>query len=166
MADAPPSRPTITTQRITAADTIPLRSAILRPGYPVSDCTFPGDDDPLTFHAGAMLDGAIVSIASMYLESRPTDAPGGAGRGADHAAGSAWRLRGMATDPDLRGSGAGRAALDACLAHVREHGGTLAWCNARTEAIGFYERLGWSILGEEFDIPTVGPHYVMERRLA
>lgn len=164
MSDAP-SRPTITARRIDAAATTPLRSAVLRPGYPTSDCVFEGDDAALTVHAGAVLDEAIVSIASMYHEPRPADAPGGAPRAADHDAGTAWRLRGMATEPGLRGAGAGRAALDACLDHARANGGTLAWCNARTEAVGFYERLGWQVLGEEFDLPTVGPHFVMELRL-
>lgn len=155
----------LTTRRITAAQTHPLRMSVLRPGRPEVECEFPGDDDELTFHAAAELDGRIVSIASMYLEPRPVDAPGGAAPGPEHAAGTAWRLRGMATEPGLRRSGAGRAALDACEAHVRANGGTLMWCNARTEAVGFYERLGWTVLGEEFEIPTVGPHFVMERPL-
>ncbi len=159
-------RPSLIVRRISAQQTHPLRMSVLRPGRPEAECTFPGDEDELTFHAGAELDGRIVSIASLYLETRPVSAPGGAVRGSGHAAGTAWRLRGMATEPGLRTAGAGRAALKACEAHAREHGATLAWCNARVEAVGFYERLGWTALGEEFDIPTVGPHVVMERSLA
>ena len=158
-------RPSLSVRRISAEQTLPLRMAVLRAGRPQSECEFPGDEDELTFHAGAELDGRIVSIASMYLESRPADAAGGVEPGPDHAAGTAWRLRGMATEPGLRNSGAGRAALEACEAHAREHGATLLWCNARTPAIGFYERMGWIAYGEEFDIPTAGPHYVMERPL-
>ncbi|MCW2921834.1 MAG: acetyltransferase [Thermoleophilia bacterium] len=158
-------RPNLTVQRISATQTHPLRMAVLRPGAPKAECEFPGDEDELTFHAGAELDGRIVSIASLYLEPRPVDAAGGAPVAPDHGAGTAWRLRGMATEPGLRKCGAGRAALEACEAHAREHGATLAWCNARVEAVGFYERLGWTVLGEEFDIPTVGPHFVMERSL-
>lgn len=156
---------TLTVTRIAADQTIPLRSSVLRAGHPVSECMFPGDDDDLTFHAGAMLDGRIVSIASLYQEPRTPDAPGGVTPGPAHAAGTAWRLRGMATEPDLRGSGAGRAALEACEAHARANGATLLWCNARTPAIGFYERMGWTAYGDEFEIPTAGPHYVMERTL-
>jgi GNAT superfamily N-acetyltransferase len=69
----------------------------------------------------------------------------------------------LATAPSLRRQGAGAAALAACEQHAREHGGTLLWCNARVEAIAFYEANGWTVLGEEFDIPTVGPHFVMEK---
>jgi GNAT superfamily N-acetyltransferase len=150
-------------RRIDPSATLPLRNAVLRPDGDVAACVFPGDDHELTFHAGAEHEGRIVSIASMYLESRPVDAPGGASRRPDHDAGTAWRLRGMATEPGLRRMGAGRAALDSCERFAIEQGATLLWCNARIEAIAFYEVAGWHVLGEEFVIPTVGPHLVMER---
>jgi GNAT superfamily N-acetyltransferase len=153
----------LTVQRIDSAATHPLRQSVLRPGRPVEECVFPGDDAPETLHVGALLDGEVVAIASLYLEPRPGDAPGGAPLTDDHAAGTAWRLRGMATEPTVRRRGAGAAALAACEQHARDQGGTLLWCNARVEALEFYEANGWTILGEEFDIPTVGPHFVMEK---
>jgi GNAT superfamily N-acetyltransferase len=163
MVNAPPSTPSA--RRLSSTETIPLRHAVLRPDGASIDCVFPGDDDDPTFHAGVDLDGRIVSIASIYRESRPLDAAGAAPCGGDHAAGTAWRLRGMATEPGLQRTGAGTIALQACIAHAREHRGTLAWCNARIEAVGFYEKLGWTVLGTQFDIPTIGPHLVMELRL-
>jgi hypothetical protein len=42
----------------------------------------------------------------------------------------------------------------------------LIWCNARTSAVGFYSKLSWEIAGAEFDIPDVGPHFRMWRRVA
>ena len=150
-------------RRIDAEATHPLRQSVLRPGRPVAECVFPGDDAPETLHVGAMRGDEVVGIASLYLEPRPADAAGGASRAADHGDGTAWRLRGMATDPAVRRQGAGAAALEACERHAREQGGTLLWCNARTEAVAFYEANGWTILGTEFDIPTVGPHFVMEK---
>lgn len=154
--------------RIEAAQTLQLRSEVLRPGLPIEQSRFPGDYALTTFHAGALLGERIISIASIYLESRPANAPGGgsgSARASDHDAGTAWRLRGMATAPEFRSSGVGRIALQACIDHARANGGTLAWCNARTPAIGFYERMGWIALGDEFEIPTVGPHFVMELTL-
>ena len=50
----------------------------------------------------------------------------------------AWRLRGMATVPELRSTGVGSAVLTAGLTAVREAGGDLVWCNGRTEAMVFY----------------------------
>lgn len=150
---------------IDAHDTHELRERILRPGH-AEDCDFPGDRDATTRHAGTFdANGRLVAIASMYRESRPSDAPGGVPPRAEHAAGTAWRLRGMAAVPEVRGRGAGRVALQWCIDHARAHGGALAWCNARTPAVGFYEAQGWTRLGVEFDIPTAGPHFVMERTL-
>ena len=38
--------------------------------------------------------------------------------------------------------------------------------NARTGAVPFYHTHGWTTLGEEFDIPTVGPHFRMWMEVA
>lgn len=157
--------PELRVERISAEQTHPLRMQVLRPGYPEAAIVFPGDEDPSTLHVGALLGDELVAIASLYLESRPTDAPGTDERADDHDAGTAWRLRGMATHPAQRRRGAGAATLRACERHATEHDGTLLWCNARTEAVPFYEANGWVVLGEEFDIPTVGPHFIMEKRI-
>jgi hypothetical protein len=53
--------------------------------------------------------------------------------------------------------------LEECFAVVRENGGRYLWCNARLVAVPFYERLGLEAVGPEFDIPGIGPHYVMWR---
>ena len=72
----------------------------------------------------------------------------------------------MATAPEQRGTGHGRATVTRCcdLAHAR--GGTLAWCNARVESIPFYEALGWHVIGPEFEVATIGPHRIAELELA
>lgn len=154
--DASTSTPGFDAVRIDARDTHDLRERVLRPGRP-DECTYPGDDDEGTFHAGAIDDaGTVVAIASVYREPRPGTDP--ATTGDD----GAWRLRGMAVEPALQRRGAGRAALDRCVDHVRSHGARVLWCNARTPAVPFYERQGWVITSDEFDIPGVGPHHVME----
>jgi ribosomal protein S18 acetylase RimI-like enzyme len=139
----------------------PLRQAVLRPHQTLDDQVFAGDDASGAGHfaafAGAGADGAPIGIASITPEPFP---------GAGGPAPGDWRVRGMATDPQRgRGLGAGAALLDACLAHAREHGGRRAWCNARTPARGFYERAGFVAEGEEFELPRIGPHYLMWRPL-
>lgn len=47
--------------------------------------------------------------------------------------------------------------------HVRARRATLLWCNGRTRALGFYARLGFTAVGEEFVVPHSGPHYVLAR---
>lgn len=146
----PPAR----VQPITAAEVRQLRHAVLRPFEAPEQIRYHGDEDPDTLHAGAFLGARLAGIATVCREPMP------AGREP-----AAWRLRGMATLPEARGLGLGRQLLEACFAHIRAHGGTLLWCNARVNALGFYEHLGFIAEGEEFEIVPIGPHYVMTRRL-
>jgi hypothetical protein len=39
------------------------------------------------------------------------------------------------------------------------------WCNARSPARGFYEREGFTIEGDTFEIAGIGPHFLMARAL-
>lgn len=141
---------------ISAAETRSMRGRILRPGAAPTELEFPGDDDPLTLHVGAYLDGEQVGITSVYEERRP-DAP--------HDTRGEWRLRGVATDASVRRTGVASRIMDRCLEHIAAHDGHLVWCNARTPAVDFYRAHGFSILGEEFHIPGAGPHYFAERDL-
>lgn len=76
-----------------------------------------------------------------------------------------WRLRGMATADGWRGRGVGRLALDAAVDHVAGQGATLLWCNARVGAVAFYERAGFVIEGDEFEVAGIGSHRPMTRVL-
>jgi GNAT superfamily N-acetyltransferase len=131
-----------------------LRSLVLRPGVAPDALAYPGDETPGAVHVGAYDGDRLVGIASLNREAYAAQP------GVD-----AWRLRGMATLPDVRGAGHGRAMLEHAFAQVRAAGGELLWCNARVVALGFYRRLRFVTQGAEFDIPPIGPHYVMTRRL-
>lgn len=136
---------------ISAAATRPLREALLRPGRTMEQLVYPGDDAPEALHAGAFHAGRLVGIASVTPNPCPRYAfPG------------PWQLRGMATQPEVRGLGYGRALIGVCLAHVAAHGGRTLWCNGRTTAAGFYTALGFTVLGEEF-VSDTGPHYIFLR---
>ena len=136
---------------ISAAGTISVRWPVLRPGFPRETAVFDGDDTPGTLHFGAFDGEALVGVASIYLVPCP----------AFPDATPAFQLRGMATLPEVRGAGFGKALLDACIAAAREDGAALIWCNARTGAAKFYAQHGWQIIGGKFDIPSVGPHFRM-----
>ena len=135
---------------ITAAETWPLRQAVLRPGRPAAAAQFPADDAPATKHFGAFRGTSLVGIASLFRAEMP-EQPGV----------SAFQLRGMATAPEVRGQGFGRALILTCLAYARDNQAQLFWFNARTVALGFYRKLGFEIIGEEFEVPDVGPHFRM-----
>lgn len=135
---------------ISPADSADLRRRVLRGGR---DVPLPGDEAP-AFHVGAY-DGAgdgwsLVGTGNIRLDSQ---------LGSE----TWWRVRGMATEPDARGAGVGSAVLGALLDHARQHGGGGVWLNARTPARSFYERHGFSVQGEVWDEPEIGPHVLMIR---
>ena len=140
---------------IPAAETRPLRAQVLRPGRPAAESVYPGDDDVTSAHLAAYSGGRLVGIASLYREDRV---------GAD-AGTPGWRLRGMASAPEARGRGVGRALLAACVEHVARLGGGELWCNARTPAAAFYARAGFEVVSDTFEIAGIGPHVVMRRRI-
>jgi GNAT superfamily N-acetyltransferase len=141
----------ISVEEITAAETHPLRRAVLRAGDPASDVRFPQDELPGAFHLGAFVDGELVGVASFALAATPYR---------DAAVG--WQLRGMAVHSDQQGLGVGAAIIAAAAERVRASGARVLWCNARDTAIGFYEKLGFNVYGDGFVTGDTGlPHHVM-----
>lgn len=135
-------------REIPIADTRPLRQAILRPHQTLEDLA--GHEPPDAFAVGAFLDDRLVAVGFVAPDGEP----------------GAWRVRGMATVPEARGRGAGRAVLDALVTHARGRGATRLWCNARTPARSLYERAGFAVASDEFELPQIGPHFLMERNIA
>lgn len=74
------------------------------------------------------------------------------------------RLRQMAVVKDLQGKGLGKALMTFAENLARDRGYKRITMHARKNAIGFYEKLGYRIKGEEFLELTI-PHYLMEKSL-
>jgi GNAT superfamily N-acetyltransferase len=144
---------TIEIREISAAQARPIRQRVLRPHQRAEELIYPGDDDASTFHLGAHVNGKLVGILSMYRHSQPPAATG--------ANQSAWRIRGMATTPEARGTGLGRELVIQARDRVWELHCDRIWCNARESAFGFYQKLGFVIEGGIFEIEGIGPHAVM-----
>jgi len=145
---------------ITAEESLDVRHPVLRPGRRREDAVFESDEDARTRHFGAFdaVTGALAGVVTVHPAPWPGE-PVGAARV------EAWQLRGLATLPAVRGRGYGVALVKQVHQTVREAGGDVLWCNARVAAVPFYERLGWMVVGGEFDIPTVGAHFRMIRRI-
>jgi ribosomal protein S18 acetylase RimI-like enzyme len=71
----------------------------------------------------------------------------------------------MATAPAARGRGLGAIVLAALIDHARAQGAELIWCAARPRAISLYERAGFVAVGEQYEVPDLGPHRRMTLRL-
>jgi GNAT superfamily N-acetyltransferase len=74
------------------------------------------------------------------------------------------RLRQMAVLNNLQGKGIGRALMQFAENIARDRGFQKITMHARKTAVGFYEKLGYRISGQEFEEVTI-PHYVMEKLL-
>ncbi len=106
-------------------------------------------EPPDAFAVGAFESDRLVAVGLIGPEGEPGE----------------WRVRGMATLPEMRGRGAGGAILEALLDHAREHGATAVWANVRTPARTLYERAGLDVASDQFELPEIGPHVVMRTRL-
>ena len=136
---------TITVEQVEAAATYPLRAQELREGRSVE---IEEDDAPYTLHLAARIDGGeIVGVVRFH----PRDCPWRDVEGS-------WQLRGMATDPRVRGLGAGLALVAEGLVRLSARAAQLVWCDARKPAVGFYEKCGFTIVTEEYDLRHVGLH--------
>jgi GNAT superfamily N-acetyltransferase len=76
----------------------------------------------------------------------------------------AIRLRQMAVLNDLQGKGVGRALMNFAENLARDRGFRSIRMHARLNAVGFYEKVGYRIKGDQFMEVTI-PHYVMEKML-
>jgi GNAT superfamily N-acetyltransferase len=129
------------------AQTRALRQRVLRPHESLEELA---SHEPPGVHAVGAFDGdELVGVGFVCPDG-----------GSDE-----WRVRGMATVPELRGRGVGSAILAALLDHARAQGATRVWCNARTPALSLYSRAGFQVESEEFEIPGIGPHFVMALRV-
>ena len=74
------------------------------------------------------------------------------------------RLRQMAVLNDLQGKGIGRAIMHFAENIARDRGYRTISMHARKGVVGFYERMDYKVIGNEFIEITI-PHYLMEKKL-
>jgi ribosomal protein S18 acetylase RimI-like enzyme len=78
--------------------------------------------------------------------------------------GSTVRLRQMAVLNNLQGKGIGRALMQFAENIARDLGYKKLTMHARVTAVGFYEKLGYEVVGEMFEEVTI-QHNSMEKSL-
>jgi GNAT superfamily N-acetyltransferase len=137
-------------KKITAFETIIVRHPVLRPGRPIESCHFDGDDMPTTSHFGLFLENQLAGVISVFKIQNKL-----------FSEENQYQIRGMAVLSEFQKKGFGEALLEYCENEIRLKSGDLIWFNAREIALGFYEKSGYEILGDPFEIPDVGPHYIL-----
>jgi len=140
-------------RRATIDQILQLRWDVLRPGRPVEAAQFPGDLAPETIHVGAFEGGGRNVGCATGTRTTWHDRP-------------AWQLRGMGVAADWQRRGVGQRILSELESLVRQASDVRQiWCNAREEAVRFYERQGWQVASQRFHIEDVGPHFKMAKSL-
>jgi len=74
------------------------------------------------------------------------------------------RLRQMAVQKNMQGKGIGESMVTFAENLARDKGFKTLTMHARDTAIGFYEKYGYKVKGEQF-IELNIPHHIMEKRL-
>lgn len=141
----------ITVKEISAEKTYPIRKEILRKNIPLTEKN-DQDLDETTFHLGVFMDDKLVGVSTFMKDD------------SSYFSGFQYRLRGMATLEEYQGKGIGKAMLEKSYELLQEKGVDVLWCNARIIALNFYKKLGFEVVGPEFDIHLIGPHYVMFKK--
>jgi GNAT superfamily N-acetyltransferase len=135
---------------IPVEDVLAIRNEVLRGGgLTLDECRFPGDEAEGSFHLGYFDQDKLVSIATFHLQNY------------GDFKGKAYQLRGMATLENYRGKGFGNQLINFAIVYLRGQKVNYVWCNARKKAIGFYQNVGFEIISNEFEVPVIGPHYVL-----
>lgn len=149
----------IIVQEVPLSAILDLRTQVLRPHLtPPQKAHFDGDLAPTTHHFAAFYrDRPHQALATVsYFDSPYPE---------DHH--PAVQLRGMAVTPALRRQGLGSHLLQTTLSRLPLLYPThrLLWCNAREQAIPFYQAQGFQIASPTFELPHTGPHRRMTRHI-
>jgi GNAT superfamily N-acetyltransferase len=126
---------------------IKLREDILRRPLGLTFSLQELEDEKNNLLIGAFEDGDILGCC-MLVEETP----------------GSVKLRQMAVLNVLQGKGIGRALMQFAENLARDHGYRILTMHARKNAVGFYEKMGYKVKGEEFFEVSI-PHYEMEKEL-
>ncbi len=141
-------------EEITFQETFPVRHPVLRAGKPIESSHFDGDELDSTKHFGIFIDNILVGVTSLFMQHHSFF---------DHQ--TQMQMRGMAILDSYQKQGLGEKLLVTCEDYLKKEKNALLWFNARAKAVPFYEKLGYQIIGNSFEIGDIGTHYVMYKQL-
>lgn len=135
--------------QISTEQALPIRLAVLRRGTPSQDPNYSGDHLNGTVHFGAELDDELVATSTWIANSWPLDTTA-----------PATQLRGMAVLDRVQKKGIGNLLLDAGVDMARRRSDTYVWARSRSTALEFYQKYGFTVVGEEYLDESSGlPHF-------
>lgn len=154
MQQQKPAVTELTIEQVYLEAVIGVRHQMLREGQPRHSCYYPEDRYKNTVHFAAKLNNEVIGCTSVYKESHP-----------DFSLRQSWRIRGMAVLNVFQRQSVGSDLLKACINHAISHKADVIWCNARSNVVKFYKCAGFKVIGDEFEIPNIGPHFLLAKNL-
>ena len=127
-----------------------IRKRVLWPHIKNDNYAISVDKDPATFHLGTFVEKKVISVGTFIKETNPK-----------FHTNSQYRLRAMATDLNYQIKGAGKILFLKGLEILKEKKIELLWCDARINAIPFYEKLKMKSLQNLYNIKDIGLHKTM-----
>lgn len=112
-------------KRVGHKDVLEVRQSVLWPKESIDFVRL--DKDEKGFHYGLFVDNSLVSVISAFVEN-------------DEA-----QFRKFATLEEYQGKGYGSKLFTYMLEELEEASVHRIWCDARVDAIEFYERFGFSM---------------------
>ena len=131
-----------------------IRQEVLRKGKPIETCYFTGDTEKNTAHFGFFHEEQLIGVVSVF--NSPSSL---------FQEKSQFQIRGMAVLDKFQQNGIGIQLIQHVENYCRQQKGEVIWFNAREKAVRFYEKNDYQILGDAFEIPDVGIHFVMYKKL-
>ncbi len=142
----------ISIKLISSKDCFELRKKILWPHKKLNQCSIDIDNHPDSFHLGAFCGDRLVSMGSFFKQENKL-----------FNNQLQYRLRAMATDNNYRNIGSGSKLIKKSFEILKKKKIEILWCDARLIAVDFYKKNGFKISSNIFEIPIIGPHYVMKK---
>jgi GNAT superfamily N-acetyltransferase len=139
-------------EEVPTVEVLVLRMSVLRDGTPSQDPRYADDDAEGSVNLGIREGGILVACSTWLPRPWPLD-----------ESAPATQLRGMAVAKHLQSKGLGRILLDAGITRAKSHDSTYVWARARDNALYFYERNGFTAIGDQFidEASGLGHHLVM-----
>ena len=137
---------------ISSKDCFELRKKVLWPHKKLNQCSIDIDNHPDSFHLGAFCGDRLVSMGSFFKQENKL-----------FNNQLQYRLRAMATDNNYRNIGSGSKLIKKSFEILKKKKIEILWCDARLIAVDFYKKNGFKISSNIFEIPIIGPHYVMKK---
>lgn len=117
-------------RKVSVEDILPIRHKVLWPDKPFEFVKVDGDEEGI--HLGLYQDSKLVTIISLFEE------------------GKSMRFRKFATLAAYQNRGLGKMMILKVIDYAKENNFERLWCDARTDALNFYKRVGFEKFSEPF----------------